>query len=294
MGSHSLAPEYRGSSQLAPLTDPSALAALNGEPTPKPALTVAAAPPRPSASGNAAAPIPTSDGLYYFSTSGIELWVDPKQGRVARLAWLGRDVLGAEQPAGAPCDAETVDEELRLRPKAPGKGVTEWSSYRLNTSLSRIEVRRAAYRVDSAKETYRPRHVLRVRGNGLTLFPSVEKSPASPLLLGAGALWLVHDAASPTAVDAETSEAWIATVVDRLLLVRVLFDRVSKIEVLADIRPGNKQRFVDVAVEPPSVELPPDLPSSDYEFWYVREVPESIKVVPGNPELVGFIKGIIE
>jgi hypothetical protein len=290
-----LAPEYRGSSALRPLTDPGALAVLNGDAAPKPALTAAAAPPAPRSPGNVAAPVATSDGLYYFSTSGVELWVDPKQGRVARLAWLGKDVLAREQPAAGPCDAEIVDEELRLRPKAPPKGVTEWSSYRLNTSLSRIEVRRAAYRVDSSKETYRPHHVLRVAGDGLTLFPSAEKNPASPLLVGAGALWLAHDAVSTEATSAATSEPWIATIHDRLLLVRVLFDRDSKIEIRADTgSEGSAQRVVDVAVEPHSVVLPPDLPSSDYEFWYVREVPPSIKVVPGNPELVGFIKGLIE
>lgn len=279
------------------------LAALGGEPAPS--ASSSATPPDTAAAAVSLPPLPgtpmlTEDGLYVFSGGGVELAVAPRHGGAAlRLSLDGKNLLvpptfSAPEPLSAKLEGST------LVLKSAGGELTK--RYRLDAARRTVELTYTV--VNTTADTARPAasdaHRV-VSGAGLSFFPGEQRLlPGSTLKLNVRqpVIWFAHEQSrEPKLVEAfvPAAASWVATVSDGLLLVKTFGDATkATVVVRSAYDPETKQRpWVELA-ERTSFELPPGASATWSVRWFVRKLPDTIAVKPGNPELLGFVKGVIE
>jgi hypothetical protein len=298
----SRAPEYSGSVELTPVKDAETLAAVAGEPLPSASASASAAPP-PSAAPVAVPRLPgtpdlTKDGLYLFTGGGIELLVDPHSGSVVRLSLDGKSAL--VQPETSPDNYAAELEGSTLILKGAAGGLTK--RYRLDTARRSVEV---TYTLENT--TTKPFHASSTdfhrvpSSGGLTFFPGAQKLlPGSTLKLNVWqpVVWFPHDQIRDTATveaSVDSTEGWVASLNDGLLLVKVFGDAPRPTIVIASAYdPATKQRpWVEIGARS-SFELLPGASATSNVRLFLRKLPTSIAAKPGNQELVGFVRGVIQ
>jgi hypothetical protein len=305
----SRAPEYSGSQGLPPVSDPRTLLAIAGEPT-------APSTVQPTASSAApAAPVPrlpgtpdlTKEGLYSFTGGGLELLVDPRSGSAVRLTLDGKDALIAPEPKPENYTTELEGSTLVLkagepagtRPSAEG-GMTK--RFRLDTARRSVEITYTLVNSTSAPLHASVAAVHRVAsGTGLTFFPGTPRLlPGSTLKLNVWQpiVWFAHEQArEPKAVEAtvESLEGWVATVNDGLILIKVVSDAAHPVVSIASAYDAaTKLRpWVEVGAKS-SVDVLPRASATCNVRLFVRKLPANLATKPGNQELVGFVRGVIQ
>jgi hypothetical protein len=294
----SRAPEYSEQNELAPAKDPQTLAAIAGEPVPAPSTSAAPAPPAsatPTLPPVASAlprlpgtPEMAPDGTYVFVGAGIELVVDPKrEGNAARLSLDGKNVLAAPGGAETPYAAEIQGSTLLL--KSPDG--TRSLRYRLDTGRRSVEVSFTLSNTTSevAHGRATESHAIALPG-GLTFFPN---PPQQPLV------WLPHQpprSAPPLQTTLSAGQAWVANVGDGVLFVKAYADpSPTSLTITSAYDAKTKQRpWLEVGAQSSSFELPPGTFATWNVRWLLRHIPATIAPRAGNPELVGFVKGVIQ
>lgn|GEM_PF-5452658 len=302
----SRAPEYSGSPEL-PLVASPALSALAGEPAPV-AATGSATTVAPSLVPRLpGTPDLTKEGLYSFAGGGLELVVDPRSGSAVRLALDGKDALiaPATKPENYTPELEGSTLVLRAggpagtRPSADG-GVTK--RFRLDTARRSVEITYTLANSTSAPLHVSVAEVHRVAsGAGLTFFPGTPKLlPGSTLKLNVWQpiVWFAHDQAyEPKAVEAtvESLEGWVASVNDGMVLIKVVTDASHAIVSIASAYDAATRRrpWVEVGTKS-SVEVSPRASATCNVRLFLRKLPPNLATKPGNQELVGFVRGIIQ
>ena len=297
----SRAPEYRGSQELPPVTDPETLSAIVGEPAPTAppsASSAAPAPTSPLVPRLPGTPDLTKDGLYSFTGGGLELLVDPRSGRAVRLALDGKDALVAPDPK--PENYTTEIEGSTLVLKGAEGGMTK--RFRLDTARRSVEITYTLVNSTSAPLHASIAAVHRVAsGAGLTFFPGTPKLlPGSTLKLNVWQpiVWFAHETArEPKAVEAtvESPEGWVASVNDGMVLAKVVTDAehpvvsiASAYDAVTKLRP-----WVEVGAKS-QVDVLPRASASCNVRLFLRKLPPNLATKPGNQELVGFVRGIIQ
>ena len=240
----------------------------------------------------------TGDGLYLFTGGGIELSVDPRMGHVVRLSLDGKNVLIAPEPRPATYSAELEGSTLVL--KAAADGATK--RFRLDTARRSVEVTYTLVNATSGTLRAGALDFHRVpSAGGLTFFPGTPKLlPGSTLQLNVWkpVVWFVHDQPrDPTMVEAsvESSEGWVASVNDGLVVVKVVTDAAKPIiSVASGYDAATKLRpWVEIG-EQTQFELLPGGSVTSTVRLFLRKLPPTIAAKSGNQELVGFVRGIIQ
>lgn len=318
----SRAPEYSGSSELPPPSNPPTPTATAGEAatsaTPS-AASAPAAPPVVAVPRLPGTPELSKDGLYVFSGGGIELAVEPRRdGTIARLSLDGKNVLiradwepsgfrntshenpiGRAAPPPDPPDnyrAEVEGSTLVLRANA-----NFVKRYRLDTARRSVEI---SYTFVDHGPPYGMYEFHRVpSAGGLTFFPSASKLlPGSTLKLNVWQplVWLVHDQVQdPKTVEAsvDSTEGWLATITDGLLLVKT-FGAEAKTSIVvksAAYDPSTKQRpWVELGEAREGFQLQQGSSATWNVRYFLRKLPPNIAPKSGNQELVGFVRGVIQ
>jgi hypothetical protein len=242
----------------------------------------------------------TKDGLYLFSGGGIELAVAPRHaGAAMRLALEGKNVLVPPTfSVPEPLSAELEGSTLVL--KSAGGELTK--RYRLDTARRAVEVTYTV--VNTTADVARPAtsdfHRV-ASGAGLTFFPGEQRLlPGSTLKLNVWqpVVWFSHEQSrEPKLVEAlvPAADSWVATVSDGLLLIKTFGDVTKATVVVRSAYDSEtKQRpWVELG-ERTAFELPAGASATWSIRWFLRKLPDTIAAKPGNPELLGFVKGVIQ
>jgi hypothetical protein len=297
----SRAPEYSGSQELPPETNPTlAATAADSVPGPVQASPSAAteAGPRVALPRLPGTPYLTSDGLYSFSGGGLELLVDPRSGSAVRLTLDGKEALLAPDAKLESFTAELEGSALVL--KGTVGGMTK--RFRLDTARRSVEITYTLVNSTSAPLSASLAEVHRVAsGHGLTFFPGTPQLlPGSTLKLNVWQpiVWFAHEQArEPKELEAtvESSEGWVASVNDGIALIKVVADAAHPVvSVTSAYDAATKQRpWVEVGTKA-RVEVLPRASATCNVRLFLRKVPANLALKPGNQELVGFVRGIIQ
>jgi hypothetical protein len=299
----SRAPEYSGSSELPEVSSPHTLAAIAGEPLPSTATSAAPAPAAPAVPSVVVPRLPGTpdlgkDGLYVFAGGGIELSVEPRSGSIVRLSLEGKDALLAPEPKPDVYSAALEGSALVLKSAVPGLS----KRIRLDTARRSVEVSYTVTNTTGATLRANLADAHRVPGAaGLTFFPGAGKLlPGSTLKLNVWqpVVWFAHDQVwEAKAMEAlvDSSEGWVASVHDGLLLVKVASDATRPlISIAAAYDAATKQRpFIEIA-ERSSFELAPGTSASCNLRLFLRKLPPNLAPKSGNQELLGFVRGVIQ
>ena len=282
------------------MADPRTLSAVSGEAAP-PSASVA---PAPSSTPVVVPRLPgtpdlTSEGLYVFSGGGIELAVDPTNARVRRLALDGKNAVIPAADSPGNFTAELEGSTLVLK----GALGQRTKRFRLDTARRSVEV---TYTLTN-ETTETTRHtglsdVYRVpSAGGLTFFPGAPQSLVGSTLklnVWQRMVWFSHDQArEPKALEAsfDSTEGWVASVSDGLVLVTVFGETQKPFVKLASAYDATTKQRPWVEIEQTAVvDLSPGSSMTTTVRLFLRKLPPSIAAKPGNQELVGFVRGIIQ
>ncbi len=240
----------------------------------------------------------TSDGLYLFTGGGIELAVDPRSGDAVRLSLDGKSVLVAPEPQPRGYSALLEGSTLVL------KGARDGSTkrFRLDTARRSVEV---TYTLANATTSTLRAGALDFHrvpsAGGLTFFPGTSKLlPGSTLKLNVWqpVVWFVHDQPRDAAMveaSVESTEGWVASVNDGLVVVKVVTDAVKPIISVASAYDATTKLrpWVEIG-ERTQFDLPPGGTATSTLRLFLRRLPPTIVAKSGNQELVGFVRGIIQ
>jgi hypothetical protein len=284
-----------------PVKDPQTLAAVAGEPVPS--ASSSAAPPPASPTPVAVPRLPGTpdlgkDGLYVFTGGGIELAVDPHSGSMVRLSLEGKSALALPEASTDRYNAEVEGSTLIL--KGSAGGLTK--RFRLDTARRSVEVTRTLENATTKPLQAGTVDACRVASTGgLTFFPGAPKLlPGSTLKLNVWqpVVWFAHDQPRDTATveaSVESTEGWVASVNDGLLLVEVFGDAPKPTIVIASAYDAKTKLRPWVEIGGRSgFELAPGASATSNVRWFLRRLPSSIAAKPGNQELVGFVRGVIQ
>jgi len=302
----SRAPEYGGSSELPPVKDPQTLAAVAGEPVPSASAPGSAAPPVASAAPIVVPRLPgtpelAKDGLYVFTGGGIELSVEPRRGNIERLSLDGKSALASEQTGVDNDNFSAEVEGSSLLVKSADGSLSK--RFRLDTARRSVEVTYTLANVSMKPTRVGALDAHRVQAaGGFTFFPGAPKLlPGSTLKLNVlkPVIWFAHDQnRETTTVEAhvESSEGWVASVNDGLLLVKSLGDATKPtVGISCAFDAATKQHpWVEIVEQSQLVELAPGASTTSNVRLFLRKLPPSIAAKPGNQELVGFVRGVIQ
>lgn len=241
----------------------------------------------------------SSDGLYVFNGGGIELLVDPRSGSLLRLSLDGKSALLSPDPQPNRYTAQLEGSVLVLT------GAADEATKRIRLDTARRSVELTYTRVNATTGTLHAGtldfHRVPSAG-GLTFFPAAGSKllPGSTLKLNVWqpVVWFGHDQArDPATVEASvaSSEGWVASVNDGLVVVKVVDDTAKPIISVASaydtattLRP-----WVEIGART-EFELPPGATATSTVRLFLRKLPPSIAPKAGNQELVGFVRGIIQ
>jgi hypothetical protein len=316
----SRAPEYSGSNELPPVKDAQTLAAVAGEPVPSASSAAptgpSAAPTGPSAAPVAAPQLPgtpelAKDGSYTLTGRDIELVVDPRSGGIERLSLDGKSALFAAEPNvdGGALKAELEGSSLLLR-SANGNASKR---FRLDPPRRSVEITLTArnasanlghmsipdfHRVPSAGGlTFFPGKQLTLPLNAHPLLGDVSARPLS-LDVRQSMVWFPHDQNKTTSLGeayCDASEGWIATVNDGLLLVKAFDESTSRVVIEAAYDSVAKRHtFIEISEQAQMLDVPAGATITRTVRFFLRKLPPDIAPKPGNQELVGFVRGVIQ
>ncbi len=212
---------------------------------------------------------------------------------------------------GKPYAAELEGSALVLKSEnSPKLGLSIVKRYRLDTARRSVEVAYTLVNTSDRPRKVAPWEIHRVpTTGGLTFYPSAQKLyPQSTLKLNAWSpvTWFVHEQnreLKSVKSFADGAEGWLAYTADGLLLVKAFGDSPEaahapgegEIEIYADYDVAAKQhRFVEVEQQGPYSEIPAGGASTWSVRWFLRKLPPTIAAKPGNQELVGFVRGVIQ
>lgn len=240
------------------------------------------------------------DGSYVFSGGGIELAVEPRfGGQASRLSLDGKSVLAAPPPPPAqPYNAELEGSTLVLKSSDGGRILR----YRLDTARRSVELTYSFINVSAEPLRGTASELHRVSSSGgLTFFPGEARLlPGSTLKLNVWQplVWFAHEQSrEPKLVEAlvPSADGWLATVNDGVLLVKT-FGEINKatIVVRSTYDAETRQRpWVELGAQT-AFELAPGASTTWNVRWFLRRLPSSVVAKAGNPELVGFVRGVIQ
>lgn len=297
----SQAPEYAGNTALAPASDPRTLAALGGEPlasangsVTSPPATPAALPPRLPGTPELA-----KDGSYVFTGGGIELAVSPRHaGAAVRLSLDGKNVLAPPTfVVPEPLDAQLEGSTLVL--KSAGGELTK--RYRLDTSRRAVELTYTLRSTSGDPVRTAAADLHRVpSGSGLSFFPGEQRLLAGSTLkldVRQRVVWFAHEQSrEPKLGEAfvPAAEDWVATVNEGVLLVKTFGGVRATLVVRSAYDEHTKQRpWVELGGQA-AFELAPGASATWSVRWFLRRLPEGLVATAGNPELLGFVRGVIQ
>jgi len=271
--------------------DPQTLAAVAGAPVPS--ASNGAAPTPPSAAPATVPRVPgapelTKDGLYVFSASRIELVVDPnRDGNAVRFALDDRNVLAAPAAGTTRYSAEIEVGALLL--KSPD-GITQ-KRYRLDAARRWVE---ASYTLtNTTTETIHvqaaEQHAVSFAG-GVTFFPNAPTAPFA---------WFLHQpprVAPPLRGSLSVGHSWVASAGEGMLFIE---DHrgisATELSVASAYDSKTKERpWLEIGARSPDFELTPGTSATWNTLWFLRHLPPSITVKPGNQALVDFVLGVLD
>ncbi len=303
--------------------------ALSGEPAPPPAASSAVSAARVELPRLPGTPELTAEGDYRFAGGGLEVVLSKQLGfQIQRLALDGRSCLvdfeevsalpaaGSAEPSLATIalshETEVEGSTLVVRVKSTDDSFRLTRRYRIDTARRALEITYGIENAGKAPLSLTTREFWRVpRSDGFFFLPIVKgvAEPKATLKLNVwqSLLWLGPEATrgKPASGVVYASEPWAANVSRGLLLVRTFGDMPRAepgfpigVELLAGAErggpPAPAAEQMKLSVESARLALKPGEKLSFTTRWLVRQLPSSIAVKAGNPELLGFVRGVIQ
>lgn len=328
LGGQSDAPEYAGSPNL-PLLGPEALTRLGAEPAPAPSASAAA----PKAAPLIIPRLPgtpelTADG-YRLAGGGLEvllgkqlLWQVQSITLDGQSCLVPSDRLGVWAAAGsfeafdaahvagrATYDVTVEGSTLLVQGGPEGGAFRSSKRYRLDTARRALEITFGFENTGSEPLQLTSEQYFRVPSAGSLVFAPITKGSEGAkgtLKLHAWQSLLWFAPASPIAADqwgnVQASDGWLAAVSGRSLLAATFTDAPKgeqghTLTLTTNVgRPNASAPTTDelrVSVGGRLL-LPPGAKLSFSTRWLVRQLPANIAIKPGNAELLGFARGVMQ
>ncbi|HEX5026239.1 MAG TPA: hypothetical protein VFV68_13245 [Agriterribacter sp.] len=158
---------------------------------------------------------------------------------------------------------------------------------------------------DSARKVA-PWEVTRVFPKGLTFFPKGEGERWGTMANFAedknGITWFNHGnnkiPAQHNKFFSDGAEGWVAQVNDGIILVKKFPDmgatETAPSEAEVEIYSNAAKSYVEIEQQGAYEELQPAGSLHWEVIWYIRKLPAHIKIEPGNPELVTYVRKLVE
>jgi hypothetical protein len=254
-----------------------------------------------------------------LTDGGVELVVDPRSGgRALRLSLNGTSLLvGTELAVEAPTAdldsrpyaARVEGTTLVLEGEASPLGLALTKRYRLDGGQRSVHVSYALFNPGQQARRAAAWESLRVPALGVAFYPSTQRRyPQSTLELDAAPpiSWFSpgeNRALRSLKALADGSEGWLAYARDEVVLIRAFTDTPAErlpadqgeLETFAEYdATTQRHRYVELTVRGPEVEIPPGASSNWSVRWLLRPLPPSVVARSGNPELAGFVRGVIQ
>lgn len=278
-------------------------------------------------------PVKTEEGLYKIDMGELVIEIDPKvAGRIVSFSLNGKEVLSGPDvhesnygstfwtspqsdwnwpPRAAhdsnPYKAEVSDNQLILTGDYDSlTGLRIIKTFRANPTDTSIVVKYTLQNLSKEKKKVAAWEITRIPTGGLSFFPKQSERPASYSTLKvkdiSGIIWYHSEPKNLKEMDNKLfingREGWLGHVHKDLLFIKKF----------PDIPPGTspeKEEEVEIYVNPVAgyIELenqsayillnPQE--SFDYEVsWYLKELPEDLKVHEGNTRLVNYVRKVLK
>jgi len=158
---------------------------------------------------------------------------------------------------------------------------------------------------DSAQKVS-PWEISRVRPGGLTFYPTgkdTKKGDLAPLTNDLnGVTWFAYDSATiPDGVPkllADGAEGWLAQINGRYILIKSFDDVPSNLQAPGEgeieLYANPDRSYIEIEQQGSYLEVKP---GQKYEWkvkWILRRLPDSIKAEPGSPELIAYVRSLIQ
>lgn len=154
-----------------------------------------------------------------------------------------------------------------------------------------------------------PWEVTRVHPNGFSFFPMGKGDLRGGLMpqtkLENGICWYTYDqqkipAKGDSQLYTDGSEGWFATVNGDVILIKKFPDiafeaaapKEGEVELYAN-KDTPQKSYVEIEHQGAFTELPPGQSFSWKMQWYLRKLPRRIQPAPGNPELIDYVRKVV-
>jgi hypothetical protein len=151
-----------------------------------------------------------------------------------------------------------------------------------------------------------PWEISRVFPKGLTFYPTGTSAPSGPLAPFteniANITWFDYQDSKIPAQDlklfADGAEGWLAQVHAGILLVKQFPDvpagKAAPTEGEIEIYSARRKNYIEIEQQGIYTELIPGASTTWEVTWYLRQLPATMKIVPGSSELVEYVRKIIK
>jgi Domain of unknown function (DUF4380) len=276
-------------------------------------------------------------GRYVFEANGLSLEVDPSHGgRITSFAidrsevLSGRDVdpenYGStfwtspqsewDWPPPAAIDSApyqaTVERGILIltSPPSPELGVRVVKRFQLDARDRAIDIEYLVWNLSDRARKLAPWEITRVAVNGVTLFPTGERTYGSgtfaPLSLvrRSGAwTWFAFDPRETREQElfADGAGGWLARAAEGVVFVKTFVDVPAarqapgegEIELFVHPDALPNKRYLELEVQGPYAAIPPGGSSAWRTRWYLAKSPPRVRAVPFDAGLTDFVEGLV-
>ena len=211
-----------------------------------------------------------------------------------------------------PYDVMSTNETLKMRSQRdPQTGLMVTKEFAAAKQPERFILRYTLTNDAEATQSVAPWEVTRVKTEGLTFFPKGDGAMRGGLLplttlTENGVAWFDYDAAGLPVTGnrqlyTDGASGWMAHIDGRMILIKKFQDiplsenapEEGEIELFAsDVKPGKS--YVEIEHQGAYTELAPGDSLTWEVVWYLRRLPDSLEVAPGNNLLVDYAKSVIK
>lgn len=275
--------------------------------------------------------VPTSDGNGIYSLKGTNMYFEVDAnfgGRISSFKLGNKEMLSRKDvdsnnwgstfwtspqsdwnwppPANIdrnPYNAEIIDDAIILRSdKDETLGYSVTKKFAADAKDTSISITYTIINNSDKRKKVGPWEITRVPAGGLLLFPSpveMKKKKKSPLVFDDhGIAFFEHSLKKASKVKAKGSEGWMAYIYDEIAFIKkfkeVSPNKVEPGEGDIEVKEDKDNKFLELDEKGEFVELKPGQSLEWQVKWYVRNIPEKIKIEKGNQDLVNYVRSTIK
>jgi hypothetical protein len=228
------------------------------------------------------------------SNWGSTFWASPQ----IDSNWLPSEIIDKNVYS-----AEIIDDAIVLKSGIDKKsGFSVIKKFAADLKDTSISIAYTIINNSDKRKKVAPWEVTRVPAGGMLLFPSpdeMKKKKKSPLVFDDhGIAFFEHSLKKASKVVAKGSEGWMAYIYDETAFIKkfneVSADKIEPGEGDIELKEDQDNRFLELDEKGGYAELKPGQYLEWTVKWYVRSVPQKIKIEKGNQALVNYVRTTIK